>query len=967
MSCHNGSPEDNYAGGGLQNPHPFSLAPSIRCSICHGGNPERLTRDQAHVPPPPEIGDDAKQIQDPVAYFNRLTLTGIDKFDDYEVAGHTFQALDYLQFINPGDLRVVRENRGCGLCHGDEWMARSPLATETGFFSGAMYSVGIENQIPEHRGLYEDTAADLGFRAVDNPSFQSNPVNIGEVGRLVEFPVYSVFGAVGEKDLYKNSLYNAPSLAGDLDEAGRVSADSPLANLYHEMVAVTCGDCHLGSAGANNRYADFRSSGCTACHMRYSLDGRSQSTDPNINKTEPENPDAIATPERAHSQDHLIRSVATTHVNGRMVGGIDDYTCAGCHQGSNRTVLQYWGIRLDQNQDLVNGRQYPANPVAFKTTAEDARLFDPQINNNTFNGRNANQYILFEDYDGDQRDDTPADVHYEAGLGCIDCHGSRDLHGVPSDDPGGAGIMSRMEQVVSIRCINCHGTIDAYVTTDACFTYADELAECALDAQGNALRHVTKDVVSGDYYLVSRLTGERHYVPQTRDVVADNAKQHPVTSEALFNPIASYAMGRVDGNAETGTGPQQGDATLVSSDFSHGDKLDCVACHASWTNNCIGCHLAGEYNDNPDEFFFSNITGERTVFKEANADFVYQSPVPFQLGINIWNEISPISANTMTFFRYYDREGTESPVFTFSDRNGNGNNPNQDGRGPLPALGHNVMMPHSIRGKVDERNEGPRYCVACHLTKQGLGTFGDDYRQFRDAMESGQFGTLDFSLLREHIGKNPGNQLNSPIWVHMVSGLGSGLFLFDDNGCPVNPLDENPNRQYCKDGAPAPNFEPGKAAYNTDRIVEPTGVSNASNSHPMLIDSLQFDSKRDGALNENLSGPLGATLITKLSDPSNGLVLDSWVNANGEPMGVFVCGGQAPTILGTPGDDVLRGTGGPDVIHGLAGNDEIRGLGGDDVLCGGQGADRVLGGAGNDRCFGGSGVDRVLNCESGNW
>ena len=189
MSCHNGSRQDNYAGGGLQNPHPFSFAPSIRCSICHGGNPEGPTRRQAHVPPPPEIGDDDKQIEDPVAYFNRLTLTGIDKFDNYEVADHTYRALDYLQFINPGDLRVVSANRGCGLCHGGEWMARSPLATETGIFSGAMYSVGIENQIPEHRGLYEDTAADLGFRAVDNPNFQSNPVDNGEVGRLIEFPV----------------------------------------------------------------------------------------------------------------------------------------------------------------------------------------------------------------------------------------------------------------------------------------------------------------------------------------------------------------------------------------------------------------------------------------------------------------------------------------------------------------------------------------------------------------------------------------------------------------------------------------------------------------------------------------------------------------------------------------------------------------------------------------------------------
>ena len=57
--------------------------------------------------------------------------------------------------------------------------------------------------------------------------------------------------------------------------------------------------------------------------------------------------------------------------------GIDDYACAGCHQGSNRTVMQYWGIRLDQNEDVHNGVQYPVDPVTFETTAGDTRLFDP--------------------------------------------------------------------------------------------------------------------------------------------------------------------------------------------------------------------------------------------------------------------------------------------------------------------------------------------------------------------------------------------------------------------------------------------------------------------------------------------------------------------------------------------------------------------------------------------------------------
>ena len=62
--------------------------------------------------------------------------------------------------------------------------------------------------------------------------------------------------------------------------------------------------------------------------------------------------------------------------------------------------------------------------------------------------------------------------------------------------------------------------------------------------------------------------------------------------------------------------------------------------------------------------------------------------------------------------------------------------------------------------------------------------------------------------------------MNSPLWVHMVAGLGSGLFLFDEDGCPENPLDNDSNRAGCDGNAPATHFDPADAAFDLDRIVE---------------------------------------------------------------------------------------------------------------------------------------------------
>ncbi len=882
MQCHNGSLDDDYAGPGIENPHPFTGADSLSCVVCHGGNPDGYDLASSHVPPPPEIGDEQFQTQNARAYFNRLTLAGMDKFANYVVDGQSYTALQYLQFVNPGDVRVVTTGAGCGQCHVNHsaTVARGALATEAGIWSGAAYTAGNPNSVAGNQGVHENTASDIGFRAVSDPNFNAGSAATGAVESLVEAPVFSRFGANSPGEIFNNAEFFAAALNDDVNANNSVIPGSPLSKLFHEQVSSTCGDCHLGSAGANNRAGDFRSSGCSACHMQYSLGGRSGSSDPNVVKTEPLNPDAIDEPERPHARTHRIASIAKTLPNGATVDGIDDYACAGCHQGSNRTVMQYWGIRLDQNANVRNHLQYPANPVTFQTTNGDARLFDPAVGNNTFNGRNRNQYVLKEDYDGDGRDDTPADVHYDAGMGCIDCHGSFDLHG--GDVAGGdTSISSHMEQQVAIRCENCHGGVDAYAPTQSGLAYDGTTQNLALDDEGNLLRHVQR-APDGSYWLKSRLDGRMHYLPQTRDTVVDSGKTHPVGGAAVYSANASYAMGRVDADPANGIGPCQ--AGGASSGFSHVDRMECIACHGSWTNTCMGCHLSGEYDTGNN---FSNVTGERIVYKQRTADFTYQSPLFFTLGIGPRGKITQFSANTKVFFRWEDKNHAMSRVFAFTDRNGGGNDPSKG----FPSLSHNAFMAHSVRGKVSAQNEGPRYCATCHMTDEGLANFGTEYTDFRNALATRNYAALDFNLLKQHFGQNPGNQLNSPLWPHMAAGLGTGLFLFDEDGCPVNPLDNDTARKGCYSDplnfigfSPASVFDVSNVVYDLDRIVEGSGVANGSNNHAWL-DPARGPLMRDGANDANLCGPLGATLIRSLTDPATGIVLDSWLDADGQPQG----------------------------------------------------------------------------------
>jgi hypothetical protein len=271
-------------------------------------------------------------------------------------------------------------------------------------------------------------------------------------------------------------------------------------------------------------------------------------------------------------------------------------------------------------------------------------------------------------------------------MGCIDCHGSRDLHGGTKDDATSGKIMSRQDQVTAAACESCHGDIADYAPTGPCKDYNKQDQQCVLDRFGNAMRNVIKDP-QGNYWLTSRVYGTVHYVPQTRDLVYQTNKTNPRTGNQLYSPKAAYAMGRINGTP--GSGPVQTDPLKYSQNFSHTDNLDCSSCHASWTNNCIGCHLKNQYDANPANFFFSNITGERILLKEANADFVYQSPIPTYLGINSKGYITQIDPAEKMFYRYEDLNGNESDVFTFSDRLGEGNNPNLGGRNTFPALAMN--------------------------------------------------------------------------------------------------------------------------------------------------------------------------------------------------------------------------------------------------------------------------------------
>ena len=83
--------------------------------------------------------------------------------------------------------------------------------------------------------------------------------------------------------------------------------------------------------------------------------------------------------------------------------------------------------------------------------------------------------------------------------------------------------------------------------------------------------------------------------------------------------------------------------------------------------------------------------------------------------------------------------------------------------------------------------------------------------------------------------------------------------------------------------APATRFDPltfkARVAFNLDRIVTDTGMPTGSSNHPLIGPVAQ--SLRADTPNPNMAGPLGGSLVRRLTDPDTGIVLDVWLDADG--------------------------------------------------------------------------------------
>ena len=238
---------------------------------------------------------------------------------------------------------------------------------------------------------------------------------------------------------------------------------------------------------------------------------------------------------------------------------VEDGRCFGCHSRSGRISLSYTG--LAEIPPPINADERPALRLA----------------------------------DGRPVERRPADVHYLAGMSCIDCHTSV---GLMAD----AGSASHQREAVDIACTDCHGNGGSPMSMR---DWPPELSSMK--------KHLPFAADTDTRFLVTEKHGTPLWNIELRD---DGAWLYTKNTDRVLRIPEP--------------GPRH-----HGRDRAH-ERLRCAACHSQWAPQCYGCHMEfdsdGEQWDHIDKAF----TPGRWTDRFWHADNVLPA-----LGVNDSNEVEP--------------------------------------------------------------------------------------------------------------------------------------------------------------------------------------------------------------------------------------------------------------------------------------------------------------------------------------
>ncbi len=731
-------------------------AQGLTCTACHGGNPAATTQAAAHVQPkfPKEWGC---KNGDCSSRNPERTNTLIAK-----------ESREFVRFINPGDFRVVAQS--CRECHSEENRnaSRSMMAHGSMLWGAALYNNGgyplKDSQFGESysedgnpQALIQQPAPTAEERAYKGyldfleplPRWEnSQPGNIlrvferGGKRRLeVGLPDKEEEGGKPDKGLSPRGL-------------GTNNRTDPV---YLGLQKTRLLDPTLNFLGTNDHAGDYRSAGCTACHVIYA-------NDPSVAASGP----YAAAGNQGYSQsaDTSIPRRESGHpIKHQFTSQIPTQQCMTCHMhpGTNM-VASYLGRtwwdnesdgklmypqdrqidpsqadeirKLDKNPEGSSVRGLWSDSIFLQTvgTADFNRLLQRVQFANTHGHGWIYKNVYKKDRKGNLLDTSDQkiapedpnkwdkavhlqDIHLERGMHCVDCHFRQDSHGT--------GILYNEPRAgIEIGCVDCHGSMTAKANTITSGpavmpvsgtekarretakrpTIGRDLTRLQFRGTDGRRRSVL-EVINRD---TKRKDSSGNDVELKRGDIVQNSIVEPGKWWKVTQTADTVTPGSSDYNEKSAYAKTMqrdaktwGDTSAAEARLAHNDSsMTCYACHTSWVTSCAGCHLSMEANRKmPNRH---NEGGDSRNFTSYNFQ-VLRDDI-FMLGKDgtvTGHRVAPVrsSSAVLVSSRNQNREWIYSQQQTVSAEGFSGQ-------------AFNTHVPHTVRGKETQT------CSDCHVSRE---------------------------------------------------------------------------------------------------------------------------------------------------------------------------------------------------------------------------------------------------------
>lgn len=480
---------------------------NISCVDCHGGNPFNFTKAGAHVP----------------SRYPDLWPTSANPVRSYTLLNH--ESPEFIRFVNPGDLRVA--HIACGQCHANEvlQLRKSMMTHGCMLWGAALYNNGgtpmkwarygesysMDGRPQRLQNVPAPTQYEIDYKGMvpfldPLPRFETSQP--GNILRIFER------GGRFRAEIGVPERTEEPGRPRERLSTRGLGTDNRTDPVFVGLQKTRLLDPTLNFLGTNDHPGDYRSSGCSACHVIYANDRSPtasgpfakyghrglaasakddwvQFIDPTIPKDEPGHPiQHLFTNSMPTSQCMVCHMHPGTTVLNTYLGYMwwDNETDGQCmyprHQKdptAEEIIQTSWSNPEESAARGLWGdpdflaRVSELNPNLKHTQFADFHghgwvfraVFKKDRSGNLLDHRGekiespATQDLMaavapssdVEKIHGKQRDGVPVhmmDIHMEKGMHCVDCHFYQDGH-------GDTKLYGEVRAAIEIQCIDCHG------------------------------------------------------------------------------------------------------------------------------------------------------------------------------------------------------------------------------------------------------------------------------------------------------------------------------------------------------------------------------------------------------------------------------------------------------------------------------------------------------------------------------